>query len=126
MTTPRSIAGPITYSYWDRDTNNGRQSVVKKQGNWFEGSDALKSDLFNQNVDLTNVNNNDYSKYNGADGYLRSYRNNSPRLQIPARSARSRMVSRAMATTTSSTSTITKEQAIHSLSMVVRSLFRCA
>lgn len=64
------IAGPITYSYWDRDTNNGRQSVVKKQGNWFEGSDALKSDLFNQNVDLTNVNNNDYSKYNGADGYL--------------------------------------------------------
>lgn len=64
------IAGPITYSYWDRDTNNGRQSVVKKQGNWFEGSDALKSDLFNQNVDLTNVNNNDYSKYNGPDGYL--------------------------------------------------------
>lgn len=64
------IAGPITYSYWDRDTNNGRQSVVKKQGNWFEGSDALKSDLFNQNVDLTNVNGNDYSSYNGADGYL--------------------------------------------------------
>lgn len=64
------IAGPITYSYWDRDTNNGRQSVVKKQGNWFECSDALESDLFNQNVDLTNVNNNDYSKYNGPDGYL--------------------------------------------------------
>lgn len=35
-----------------------------------EGSDALKSDLFNQNVDLTNVNGNDYSSYNGADGYL--------------------------------------------------------
>ena len=64
------IAGPITYSYWNSDTNNGRQSVVKKQGNWFEGSDALKSDLFNQNVDLTNVNGNDYSSYNGADGYL--------------------------------------------------------
>lgn len=64
------IAGPITYSCWNSDTNNGRQSVVKKQGNWFEGSDALKSDLFNQNVDLTNVNGNDYSSYNGADGYL--------------------------------------------------------
>lgn len=69
------IAGPITYSYWDRDTNNGRQSVVKKQGNWFEGSDALKSDLFNQNVDLTNVNNNDYSKYNGETGYLTTLSN---------------------------------------------------
>lgn len=64
------IAGPITYSYWDSNANNGRQSVVKKQGNWFEGSDALKSDLFNQNVDLTNVNGNDYLSYNGADGYL--------------------------------------------------------
>ncbi len=64
------IAGPITYSYWDSNANNGRQSVVKKQGNWFEGSDALKSDLFNQNVDLTNVNGSDYSSYNGADGYL--------------------------------------------------------
>lgn len=64
------IAGPITYSYWDSNANNGRQSVVKKQGNWFEGLDALKSDLFNQNVDLTNVNGNDYSSYNGADGYL--------------------------------------------------------
>ena len=64
------IAGPITYSYWDSNANNGRQSVVKRQGNWFEGSDALKSDLFNQNVDLTNVNGNDYSSYNGADGYL--------------------------------------------------------
>lgn len=69
------IAGPITYSYWNRDTNNGRQSVVKKQGNWFEGSDALKSDLFNQNVDLTNVNNNDYSKYNGETGYLTTLSN---------------------------------------------------
>lgn len=64
------IAGPITYSYWDWDTNNGRQSVVKKQGDWHEGSDALQSDLFNQDVDLTNVNGNDYSKYNGPDGYL--------------------------------------------------------
>lgn len=64
------IAGPITYSYWDSNANNGRQSVVKKQGNWFEGSDALKSDLFNKAVDLTNVNGSDYSSYNGADGYL--------------------------------------------------------
>lgn len=64
------IAGPITYSYWDWDTSNGRQSVVKKQGDWYEGSDALQSDLFNQDVDLTNVNGNDYSKYNGPDGYL--------------------------------------------------------
>ncbi len=64
------IAGPITYSYWDRDTNNGRQSVVKTQGYWYAGENALKSDLFNQTVDLTNVNNNDYSSYNGADGYL--------------------------------------------------------
>ncbi|MEE1501124.1 MAG: SpaA isopeptide-forming pilin-related protein [Collinsella sp.] len=64
------IAGPITYSYWDWDTSNGRQSVVKKQGDWYEGLDALQSDLFNQDVDLTNVNGNDYSKYNGPDGYL--------------------------------------------------------
>lgn len=61
------IAGPITY--WNWNTNNGRQSVVKTQGNWYEGS-LQKSPLFNQNVDLTNVNGNDYSSYNGADGYL--------------------------------------------------------
>lgn len=62
------IAGPITYSYWNND--DGRQSVVKTQGYWHAGENALKSDLFNQNVDLINVNNNNYSKYNGPDGYL--------------------------------------------------------
>ena len=60
------IAGPITY--W-RD-NNERQSVVTTQGNWYEGMSSQESNLFNQTVDLTNVNNNDYSSYNGEDGYL--------------------------------------------------------
>lgn len=60
------IAGPITY--W-RD-NNERQSVVTTQGNWYEGRNSQESNLFNQTVDLTNVNNNDYSSYNGEDGYL--------------------------------------------------------
>ena len=60
------IAGPITY--W-RD-NNGRQPVVTTQGNWYEGKNSQESNLFNQTVDLTNVNNNDYSSYNGEDGYL--------------------------------------------------------
>lgn len=60
------IAGPITY--W-RD-NNVRQSVVTTQGNWYEGKNFQESNLFNQTVDLTNVNNNDYSSYNGEDGYL--------------------------------------------------------
>lgn len=60
------IAGPITY--W-RD-NNERQSVVTTQGNWYESKNSQESNLFNQTVDLTNVNNNDYSSYNGEDGYL--------------------------------------------------------
>lgn len=60
------IAGPITY--W-RD-NNERQSVVTTQGNWYEGKNFQESNLFNQTIDLTNVNNNDYSSYNGEDGYL--------------------------------------------------------
>lgn len=60
------IAGPITY--W-RD-NNERQSVVTTQGNWYEGENSQESNLFNQTVDLTNVNNNDCSSYNGEDGYL--------------------------------------------------------
>lgn len=61
------IAGPITY--W-RDSDYKRQSVVTMQGNWYEGKDSQESNLFNQTVDLTNVNNNDYSSYNGEDGYL--------------------------------------------------------
>lgn len=60
------IAGPITY--WLG--NNKRQSVVTTQGNWYEGKNFQESNLFNQTVDLTNVNNNDYSSYNGEDGYL--------------------------------------------------------
>ena len=60
------IAGPITY--W-RD-NNKRQSVVTTQGNWYEGKDSEESNLFKPTVDLTNVNNNNYSSYNGEDGYL--------------------------------------------------------
>lgn len=60
------IAGPITY--WLGNSN--RQSVVTTQGNWYEGKNFQESNLFNQTVDLTNVNNNDYSSYNGEDGYL--------------------------------------------------------
>lgn len=61
------IAGPITY--W-RDSDYKRQSVVTMQGNWHEGSSVLESTLFNKAVDLTNVNGNDYSSYNGTNGYL--------------------------------------------------------
>ena len=60
------IAGPITYWLGNRK----RQSVVTTQGNWYEGKNFQESNLFNQTVDLTNVNNNDYSSYNGEDGYL--------------------------------------------------------
>lgn len=44
--------------------------MVTTQGNWYEGKNFQESNLFNQTVDLTNVNNNDYSSYNGEDGYL--------------------------------------------------------
>lgn len=44
--------------------------MVTTQGNWYEGKNSQESNLFNQTVDLTNVNNNDYSSYNGEDGYL--------------------------------------------------------
>lgn len=44
--------------------------MVTTQGNWCEGKNFQESNLFNQTVDLTNVNNNDYSSYNGEDGYL--------------------------------------------------------
>lgn len=60
------IAGPITY--WCG--NNERQSVVTTQGNWYEGKNSQESNLFKPTVDLTNVNNNNYSSYNGEDGYL--------------------------------------------------------
>lgn len=60
------IAGPITY--WLG--NSERQSVVTTQGNWYEGKNFQESNLFNQTVDLTNVNGSDYSSYNGTNGYL--------------------------------------------------------
>lgn len=65
------IAGPITY--WRN--NSKRQSVVTTQGNWYEGKDYQESNLFNQTVDLTNVNNNDYSNYSGETGYLTTLSN---------------------------------------------------
>lgn len=60
------IAGPITY--WN--TNNGRQSVVKTQGYWYEGENAQDSTLFNQVNFLNDINGKDYSNYSGETGYL--------------------------------------------------------
>lgn len=60
------IAGPITY--WN--TNNGRQSVVKTQGYWYDGDTAQDSTLFNQANFLNNINGKDYSNYSGETGYL--------------------------------------------------------
>lgn len=55
------IAGPITYwTYWD--INNKRQSVVKKQGNYFEGDNAGQSSLFNKD-NVLNINGKDYTDY---------------------------------------------------------------
>lgn len=55
------IAGPITYwTYWD--TNNKRQSVVKKQGNYFEGDNADQSSLFNK-ANVLKINGKDYTDY---------------------------------------------------------------
>lgn len=56
------IAGPITY--WN--TNNGRQSVVKKQGNYYEGENADESSLFKQDVkqdDILKINGKDYTNF---------------------------------------------------------------
>lgn len=52
------IAGPITY--WD--TNNKRQSVVKKQGNYYEGDNADQSSLFNK-ANVLKINGKDYTDY---------------------------------------------------------------
>lgn len=54
------IAGPITY--W-RDSNYQRQSVVTTQGNWFDGLDALNSNLFKKTAGLTDVNGKNYTNY---------------------------------------------------------------
>ena len=55
------IAGPITYwTYWD--TNNKRQSVVKKQGNYYEGDNADQSSLFNK-ANVLKINGKDYTDY---------------------------------------------------------------
>ena len=64
------IAGPVTY--WD--TNSRRQSVVKTQGNWYEGS-AQDSPLFKKVNFLNNINGKDYSNYSGETGYLTTLSN---------------------------------------------------
>lgn len=56
------IAGPITY--WNAD--NKRQSVVKKQGNYYEGKNADESSLFKQDVkqdDILKINGKDYTNF---------------------------------------------------------------
>lgn len=60
------IAGPITY--WNAD--NRRQSVVKTQGNYYEGENAGESSLFNQVNFLNDINGKNYSNYSGDTGYL--------------------------------------------------------
>ena len=58
------IAGPITY--WNPGNNwnagNKRQSVVKEQGNYFEGDNAEQSSLFNKS-NVLNINGKDYTDY---------------------------------------------------------------
>lgn len=63
------IVGPITY--WNGTANNRRQSVVKKQHNYYEGGNADESSLFNyKQVDfLKDINGKDYSNYSGDTGY---------------------------------------------------------
>lgn len=63
------IVGPITY--WNGTANNKRQSVVKKQRNYYEGGNADESSLFNyKQVDfLKDINGKDYSNYSGDTGY---------------------------------------------------------
>lgn len=62
------IAGPITYwnpgNNWNAD--NKRQSVVKKQGKYYEGENADESSLFKQDVkqdDILKINGKDYTDY---------------------------------------------------------------
>lgn len=69
------IVGPITY--WNGTANNKRQSVVKKQHNYYEGGNANESSLFNyKQVDfLKDINGKDYSNYSGETGYLNTLSN---------------------------------------------------
>lgn len=71
------IAGPITYwnpgKNWNAD--NKRQSVVKTQGNYYEGKNADESSLFKQVDFLNNINGKDYSNYSGETGYLNTLSN---------------------------------------------------
>lgn len=71
------IAGPITYwnpgNNWNAD--NKRQSVVKNQGNYYEGKNADESSLFKQVDFLNNINGKDYSNYSGETGYLTTLSN---------------------------------------------------
>ena len=62
------IAGPITYwnlgNNWNAD--NKRQSVVKKQSNYYEGKNADESSLFKQDVkqdDILKINGKDYTNF---------------------------------------------------------------
>lgn len=58
------IAGPITYwnpgNNWNAD--NKRQSVVKKQGSYYEGKNADESSLFKQD-DILKINGKDYTNF---------------------------------------------------------------
>lgn len=58
------IAGPITYwnpgNNWNAD--NKRQSVVKKQGKYYEGDNADQSSLFNR-ANVLKINGKDYTDY---------------------------------------------------------------
>lgn len=58
------IAGPITYwnpgNNWNAD--NKRQSVVKKQGKYYEGDNADQSSLFNK-ANVLEINGKDYTDY---------------------------------------------------------------
>lgn len=71
------IAGPITYwnpgNNWNAD--NKRQSVVKRQGYYYEGENADESSLFKQVDFLNNINGKDYSNYSGETGYLTTLSN---------------------------------------------------
>lgn len=59
------IAGPITYwnpgNNWNAD-NNKRQSVVKRQGKYYEGDNADQSSLFNK-ANVLKINGKDYTDY---------------------------------------------------------------
>ena len=74
MTTPRRSPVPLPIGKnWNAD--NKRQSVVKTQGNYYEGKNADESSLFKQVDFLNNINGKDYSNYSGETGYLNTLSN---------------------------------------------------